>query len=140
MQFPVSIELHRSRFLSLLLVLFHALASASVFTLPWPWRLPLLALVAVSFWRTWRPAAIRVLCLRAADRIDCLLADGSRATLEVQADSTVFSLLIVLRLRVGEETRITSLSLLPDQMSDEQFRALRLWLRWQANPNAGATV
>lgn len=140
MQFPVSIELHRSRFLSLLLVLSHALAFACVLVLPWPWpwRLLLLALIGASFWRAWRPSAFRVLCLCGADRLDCCLADGSRAALEVQADSTVFRLLIVLRLRIGDEKRISSLTLLPDQMSSEQFRALRLWLRWHAEAKKGA--
>ena len=137
-QFPVSIELHRSRFLSFLLVLSHALAFACVFVLPWPWRLPLLALIGVSFWRAWRPSLFRVLCLCGADRLDCCLLDGSRAALEVQADSTVFRLLIVLRLRIGDEKRISSLTLLPDQMSGEQFRALRLWLRWHAEPKKDA--
>ena len=141
MRFPVSIELHRSRFLSLLLVLSHALAFGCVFVLPWPWsgRLPLLVLIGVSVWRAWRPSRIRVLCLRAADRLDCRLADGTCVALEVGADSTVFSPLIVLRLRVGDEMRISSLVLLPDQMSSEEFRALRLWLRWHTEPSAGAT-
>ncbi len=66
------------------------------------------------------------------DRLDCLLADGSHAALEVQPDSTVFSRLIVLSMRIGEEKQVSHLALLPDHMTTEQFRVLRLWLRWHA--------
>jgi hypothetical protein len=37
----------------------------------------------------------------------------------LQPESTVFSQLIVLRLRLGEAKRVSSLVLLPDQMSAE---------------------
>ena len=108
--------------------------------LPWPWhfRLPLLALVGASLWHALQSHVIVGLCLYGRDRLDCQQADGSRVTLAVLPDSTVFDRLIVLRLRVGEEPRIRHLTLLPDQMSAEQFRVLRLWLRWHAEPKKGA--
>lgn len=72
--------------------------------------------------------------------MDCLLVDGSHAVLKIQPDSTVFSRLIVLRMRIGEEARARYLTLLPDHMTTEQFRVLRLWLRWHAEvkEDAGA--
>jgi hypothetical protein len=132
--FPVAIELHRSRLLSLLLALFHAAAAGCVIVLPWPWPLRSLLLAGVgwSAWHVLRAPRIAGLRISARDRLDCSLANGDRVALVVQPDSTVFSRLIVLRLRVGEEKRISSLVLLPDQMSAEQFRVLRLWLRWHA--------
>ena len=78
-----------------------------------------------------RPSRITGLRLRAPDRLDCTLSDGSRLVLELQPESAVLSRLIVLRLRLGEARRLSSLVLLPDQMSAEQFRLLRLWLRWR---------
>jgi hypothetical protein len=42
-----------------------------------------------------------------------------------------------LRLRIGEETRVSCLVLLPDQMPAELYRLLRLWLRWHAEPKNG---
>ena len=140
MQFPISIELRRSRFLSLLLLLAHALTAGCVTVLPWVWplRLLLLALVGASLWHALRPHIFVGLCIYGRDRLDCLLANGTRAVLTIQLDSTVFDQLIVLRLQIGEEKRIRHLTLLPDQMSAEQFRVLRLWLRWHAEPKQGA--
>ena len=61
-----------------------------------------------------------------------MLADGRQVAAMVLPDSTVFIFLIVLRLRIGEERRVSNVTLLPDQMSSEPFRLLRLWLRWRA--------
>jgi hypothetical protein len=133
-QFPVTIELRRSRLLSLLLVFFHTSAAACVIALPWPWflRAALLGLVALSLFYASRPSQIVGLHLSGGrNDPDCLLADGNRAKATVLPDSTVFIRLIVLRLQLGEEKRASSITLLPDQMSVEQFRVLRLWLRWR---------
>jgi len=51
----------------------------------------------------------------------------------VQPDTTVFSRLIVLRLR-DDQGRLRSLAILPDSLPPEQFRVLCLWLRWLVNP------
>ena len=134
MRFPVLIELHRSNRLSLLLVLFHITASASLIILPWPLylRTVALALVGLSAWRSLRPSEVVSLCLSAKDRLECTLKDGTHCEPSVLPETTVFAALIVLRLRFGEGKRASSLALLPDHMSADQFRALRLWLRWHA--------
>lgn len=136
MQFPVSIELQHSHFLTLLLVLFHTLAVGSVIALPCDWllRCVLLLLVACSLWYSLRPPRILGLRISGRDGLDACLADGNRVAIMALPDSTVFTQLIVLRLRIGDEKRVSSLALLPDQMSAEQFRWLRLWLRWLAEP------
>ena len=134
MQFPVSIELQRSHLLTLLLVLFHSVAAGSVSALPWPWplRFVVLLYVGCSLWYSLQPSRIRGLRISGRDGLDCRLADGNRIALTALPESTVFTRLIVLRLRIGEEKRVSSLALLPDQMSAAQFRLLRLWLRWHA--------
>ena len=139
MQFPIAIGLHRSILFSVLQVLIHAVAAGCLVALPWPWLLRGLAVLLLcgSLGYALRPPRIIGLRLAARDRLECLLADGDRAAATVLADSTVFSRLIVLRLRVGEEARVSSLVLLPDQMPAEQFRVLRLWLRWHAEPKSG---
>ena len=98
----------------------------------------LLLAVGISLGCALRPSRIVGLRLAARDRLECLLAGGDRVAATVLADSTVFTRLIVLRLRLGEETRVSSLAVLPDQMSAPQFRLLRLWLRWHAEPKEDA--
>lgn len=136
MQFPVSIELQRSPLLTILLVLFHTLAAGSVIALPWDWllRSVLLIVIGWSLCHALRPPRILGLRISGRDGLDGRLADGNRIALTALPDSTVFTRLIVLRLRIGEEKRVSSLALLPDQMSAEQFRWLRLWLRWHTEP------
>jgi toxin CptA len=139
-QFPITIALRRSRLLALSLVLLHGLAAGSLSVLPWPWllRCALLFGLGVSLVYVLRPSPILELRLRAPDRIDAFLAYGNRLGLSPQPDSTVFSQLIVLRFRLGEKKRVRSLALLPDQMSAEEFRLLRLWLRWYSVPREQA--
>ena len=136
MQFPIVIVLHRSLLLSILLVTMHAVAAACVVALPWPllWRCMVLLALAWSLGYALRSPGITGLRLAAGDRLECLRAGGDCVAATVLADNTVFPHLIVLRLRVGEEARVTRLVLLPDQMPAEQFRVLRLWLRWHAEP------
>ena len=135
MQFPVHIELHRSRLLSLLMILFHAIAAGCVMALPWHWTLQSLPgiLLGVSLWRALQPTEIVGLRLSERAGLDCILPAGERIAVQILPDSTVFRQLLVLRLRFGDTGRVKSLVLLPDSMLAEQFRVLRLWLRWQTN-------
>jgi hypothetical protein len=59
-QFPITIKLCRSRFLSFLMVLLHVLAGACLWVLPWPsaTRQGLLLVVALSLWHALRPSKI----------------------------------------------------------------------------------
>lgn len=139
MRFPIHIELRRSRQLAFFLLLFHALAVACVISLPWSWplRSMLLVLIALSIWRTLQPSKITGLRLFAQGHLDCLCAGGEYAAAQVLPDSTVFNQLIVLRVRISDELRVVNLALLADCTSAEQFRVLRLWLRWRGG--AGVT-
>lgn len=142
MQFPIHIELRRSRLLVFFLLLFHALATACVIALAWPWPLRslLLVLIAVSAWHNLRPQKIIGLRLAGDGGLDCLFAGGERTATLVLPDSTVFNHLIVLRLRVGDLRCVVSLVLLPGSISVEQFRVLRLWLRWCGKSGAKNTM
>jgi toxin CptA len=134
-QFPIFIELRRSRFLVFLLLLFHSLAAACALALPWLLRLALLGLIGLSAWRSLQPSKIVGLRLSERGGLDCLLTGSERTTALLLPDSVVFNQLIVLRMRIGEARRIVSIPLLPDSMSAEQFRMLRLWLRWRGEPS-----
>lgn len=133
MQFPIHIALHRSRLLVVLLLLLHALAASSVIGLPWAWpvRCSLLFLLGLSLWNSLRAPKILGLRLSADGRLVCRLADGEPAEALLLPDSAAFSRLIVLRLRTGDARSVTSLALFPDSMPADQFRVLRLWLRWR---------
>jgi hypothetical protein len=141
-QFPVHIELHRSRLLSLFLIFFHTIAAVCVMSLPWHWVLQSLLgiLLGVSIWHTLRPAEIVGLRLSERSGLDCILSAGDRIAVQILPDSTVFRHLLVLRLRLGDKGQVKSLVLLPDCMSSGQFRVLRLWLRWQTNEGAAKNV
>lgn len=136
MYFPIHVELRRSRRLTILLILVHALAAGCLWVLPWP-ALPrclLLLAVAVSAWLTRRPPPVAG--LRLTDNGDLLLlsAVGDALSVSIASGTVVFSQLVVLRVRKNEQRRPMTLVLLPDSMSAEQFRVLRLWLRWRAEP------
>lgn len=133
MNFPIHIALRRSHRLNFSLYVFHILAAISVLVLPWLWvlRVVIVAFLGVSFWRALQPSVIRGLRLSERGEVDCLNAEGTRIAASVYGDSTVFSWMVVLRLRLDEQDRTVVLVLLPDSMSTEQFRLLRLFLRWR---------
>ncbi|MBK8116214.1 MAG: hypothetical protein IPK44_17855 [Candidatus Accumulibacter sp.] len=135
MQFPIQIELRRSRLLWCLTSLLYVVAASCLLALPWPPGLlcVLLVALALSAWHALRPS--RVVGLRLGNRGDLLLllAGGDALSVAVQPETAVFRQLIVLRVRGDDQRRTDSLALLPDSMSAEQFRRLRLWLRWLAD-------
>ncbi len=144
MEFPIQIELRRSRVLLILLLFFHGLALASVLVLPWPWITCcfLVFAIALSVWHSLRTGEILALRLDDVAKPECIVTVGadSRFPAKVMPDCTVFSSLVVLRLQLGEEKRIRNIPLLPDSMSDEQFRVLRLWLLWCVREQVGNDV
>ncbi len=141
MQFPIQIELRRSRLLAFLTVALHVLAIGCLLLLPWPAlaRGMLVLIVALSAWHALRPSPVGGLRLGEGGELAILRADSEPVAAVVQPDTAVFSWLVVLRVRNERDDRLDSLVLLPDSMSAEQFRLLRLWLRWLASPNGGPT-
>ena len=134
MRFPVYIGLRRSVFLCALLLASCAGSAFSVMLMPWPAavRAVLLLGVFLLLRRSIQEEEIAALCLKSRTAaLDCQWRDGRHRTLTVLPDSTVFPKLIVLRLRDDEEDETIDLSLLPDQMTVDQFRVLSVWLRWQ---------
>ena len=117
----------------------HAAAVIVFLGLPWHWmwRVMPLAVLAISLWHTLRPGRVLALRLDQDGSLSCELRDGARLAAMLLPDSTVFSWLVVLRLRLEGERRVLSLPVLPDQMSPDEFRTLRLWLRWCFNPKNG---
>ena len=111
--------------------------------LPWPLALRLALIIAVGVSagqaiRAIMSGTAQALCLLDSKRLELISAAGKRIAVSVLPDSTVFDCLIVLRYREAEEGAAKSLVLLPDQMTSEAFRQLRLWLRWHGEAKKGA--
>lgn len=142
MQLPIQIELHRSRLLFAVLVLFHAVAAVCVLVLPWPWPARSLAGVPLlSLWFLWRRQfPIAALRLGRRGELHCLLPDGERVSAAIAPESTVFEHLVVLRLTFDDSKSACSLALVSDSMPEGQFRRLRVWLRWRASVSGDEAV
>lgn len=135
MQFPLVIELRRSLLFLSLVVLAHIVSASAILGLSWPWffRVPLVVIVLLSGAKfLLHPRRIARLVLSTKKDLQCEWVDGVRLGAQVLPDTTVFNQLIVLRLLVGDAHKLANLVLLPDQMTVAQYRALRVWLRWQA--------
>jgi hypothetical protein len=131
-QSPVFIELRRSIILIGSVCLMHCAAAGVFFFLPWPLplRIALLSALAISLVYTLRPPRIVSLRLHRNGDLECALSDGTQRPAILLPDTTVFSWLVVLRLQAEDEQGTISLPLFPDHMSREEFRLLRLCLRW----------
>ncbi|EXI68609.1 MAG: hypothetical protein AW08_00921 [Candidatus Accumulibacter adjunctus] len=131
------LELRCSRLLAALTTVLHLLAAGSVWLLPWSSaaRSLLLLPIAISAWICLRPSPINGIRLGADGDLALRDVSGTTVACQVQPETTVFGRLVVLRVR-DDQARRRSLTLLPDSLSSEQFRLLRLWLRWRTDPAA----
>ena len=108
-----------------------ALACMSFVSLTWYWfAVAIPAVLVYSIWSFLRLPKFVSLRLTIAEGVSCLEADGTSVYATVLPESTVFGWLVVLRFRIDGDSKVRALTLLPDHMSCEEFRMLRLWLRW----------
>jgi hypothetical protein len=133
-RFPVFIGLRRSKLLVCSVFLMHCAAAGAVLAVSWPppARIALLAALALSLPHSLRPSRVTSLRLYGDGGLECVLPDGTSLSAALLPGSAVFSWLVVLRLEIEDENATISLPLLPDSMSREEFRVLRLWLRWSS--------
>ncbi len=137
MQFPVIVGLHRSSFLAR--ALFLLAVAGSVFILFYPRSTWLLSGLLVLIWLiaglAWRrlPPPFSALRLMREGQIDGRLADSSDfQPLQCLPGALVHPWLTVLRLKPAAGGPVLTLLLLADSASAEDFRRLRVFLRWQA--------
>lgn len=140
MQLPVVIlTLRPSPRLDILLLAAHgvALAVVSVISIPDWIRLVLLLMVCCSAGLVWQRdhgrERIVKLMLRADGKLEYIRLNGESGEAQPHPHTTVTPQLTILLLRLGK--RIEALVLLPDSLHAEEYRQLRLWLRWQAAAN-----
>ena len=139
MQLPVTLTLHPSRRLSLLLLAVHGGALGLVAAVPLsPW-IKLILLLGV-LWSAWRAAnniqgrqRIVHLTLHGDGLMEYRRFSGQGGESRIHPHTTVMPWLTVVLLRSGRRLEpLEPLVLLPDSLAGEEFRKLRLWLRWQA--------
>ena len=136
MQLPVSLKLQPSRRLALLLLAVHGgtLGVIASMTLSGWIKLALLLGILWSAWRVLKNLQGRQRIIRLTLRRDGLLdysrLNGETGEARIHPHTTVTPQLAVVLLRSAG--RIEPLVLLADSLDAEEFRQLRLWLRWQA--------
>ena len=134
----LSVSLKPSQRLLAIQSLAHIAAAGSVLASGLPAWLAavLLLLTGASLARVRRPLAVAALVLGGDGEIEIVGADGTAKEAVVHPHTVVLSFLVVLLYR--SEGRLRSLTLLGDSLADEDFRQLRLWLRWR--PAAATSV
>ena len=110
----------------------HGLAVVAVLTanIPWTLRGALLVAIAVSLLYQLRPPRVVALILHADGRLEKVGADGAAVTLQLHQHTTLLPGLAILLYR--QQGRLAALPVLADSLSAEDFRQLRLHLRWRA--------
>jgi hypothetical protein len=115
------------------LCLAHALAGLGLLptALPFPLKLAVWLMLAFSLVRfLLRQGSVIALTLNADGRMS-LKRRGDSVECRIDAATTVFPWLVVLRLRTG--AGIESLALPIDALDGDGHRQLRTWLRWWAS-------
>ncbi len=135
--------------LAVILLAAHVLLAGCLLPLPMPAVLlaALLALLLLSAMHTVYHQALRqgrraIIALAPVDRkhIRVLLRDGRWQSGQVLDSSTVGPGLTVLNLRFEAQRRPCHLVLLGDSMEAEDFRRLRVWLRWGPQSKTDAAL
>ena len=80
-----------------------------------------------AFARSRPPKELRLV---SEDRLEVGGGSNDRSAANILPDSVVFPWVVVLRYRVEGLRRATNVVLFPDQMANDDFRRLSLWLRW----------
>ena len=89
-----------------------------------------LLLVGASLARVRRPLQVSSLVLGGDGAIEIVGADGTTSEAVVHPHTLVLAFLVVLLYR--QQGRLRSMALLGDSLPEEDFRQLRLWLRWRS--------
>ena len=128
----MSVSLKSSQRLLVIQSLAHLVAAGAVLAANLPtWLAAVcLLLVGASLARVRRPLQVSSLVLGGDGTIEIVGADGTASEAVVHPHTLVLSFLVVLL--YSQQGRLRSLTLLGDSLPDEDFRQLRLWLRWRS--------
>ena len=137
MQFPITIGLRRSRFIDLLIVLMAAISLLVIASFPvdpgiCAGLMLMATVIGVWSWRQNQPA-VWALRLEKDGRI-ALAGRGQHVFVPAEClpGATVHPWLAVLRLKTRDGAKFL-LFLAPDSLGKDDFRRLRVFLRWRAD-------
>jgi toxin CptA len=85
------------------------------------------------------PAAVVSIEIAADDILSIRAGRGEWVECDVCGDTYVLWFLTVLNLRRAVDGRRLSVAILPDAVDPEEFRQLRVWLRWKEKGETPAT-
>ncbi|MGE5472557.1 MAG: protein YgfX [Bacteroidota bacterium] len=138
MQLPITIGLHRSRFLDGLIAVGALLASLAILFFPQQpsIRASLLLVIWLIAAAAWRQLVPKIRCIRLErDGAISLARPGDHEFNEAFAlpGATVHPWLTVIRLQFAQGDHSTALVLACDSLDRADFRRLRVFLRWRAD-------
>jgi toxin CptA len=139
-QFPIIIGLHRSRFVDGAFLAASGIGLAAIALVPWAMSVLALlgsatVLVALFAANALTPQ-IRTLRIDNDGRISCQMADRPEFILvRLLPGATAHPWLTVLRL--ADERNTFRVVIAPDSVAPEEFRRLRVWLRWRLEVSDG---
>lgn len=135
MHFPVTLDIKPSRRLRAALVFAHSAAVLALWlgTLDGWLALAGSALLAFSLVLHWRRQQAWRLRLAADGVLYRLVANDDAAKMKVLPGAVVTRWLVVARVRDERGGKVRALLVLSDCLSPDEFRALRVWLRWLAS-------
>ena len=130
---PFSFSITPSRRLLLIQSLAHITVAIAVLaaTVPSWLAAALLMVIGASLACQRRAFPVAGLVLNGDGRLEIVGADGTASEVAVHPHTFVVSFLVVLLYR--QERRLRALTLLADSLAVEDFRQLRLWLRWRSS-------
>jgi toxin CptA len=136
----LSITLRPSYLLALMLAAMHALALISVWLVPLPLTAKIgaavvlmLSLVLTLRRHVWRTGKQAIRAIRLSGECDVAVQgqDSEWQEVVLLPSSFVSDYLTVLNLRLEGEKLARHVVILPDAIDAEQFRQMRVWLRWK---------
>jgi toxin CptA len=134
------VTLQPSRVRTGVAIVVHALAVAALWwaDLDMMYRLALMVAVVVSLIRTRRPPNLPTLRCRADGRLETG-REETWSPVEVRPDTVVLAWFVALRYRQPGRKRDEILAIFPDMLAADDFRRLRIWLKWRASEAKPAT-
>ncbi len=129
----LQLSLRPSRSLLLVELAAHLAAAGAVLaaTLPSWQAILLLLLIGTSLARLRGISPVATLLLHGDGRLETADVDGAPCEAGVHPHTLVLPFLVVLLYR--QEGRLRAMTVLADSLAAEDFRQLRLWLRWRSS-------